>query len=435
MINESKDIAFIILAAGNGTRMKNSTPKVLHKICGKTMIDYVLDLALKFNPKKIIPVIDPSAEEVIEVIKNREFNFDIVYQKEKLGTGHAVRLCLKELDGFVGKIIILYGDTPFISEETVENIKNSLQTNDICVLGFKPDDPAKYGRLKTNKDGKLEEIIEFNEASEEEIRINFCNSGVMGFKSNNFTSLVEKIDNNNNKKEFYLTDTVQIANKNNLKVSSTSTIENEVIGINSQEERSNAEKIRQNYLRDSHLNNGVVLIAPETCFFSDESQISPGTVIHPYVIFEGSVRIEGKCEIKSHSHLSNCTIEEGSSVGPFARIRPGTTLNSNSRVGNFVEVKKSTIGSGSKINHLSYIGDSEIGNNVNIGAGTITCNYDGKNKHKTSIEDNVFIGSNCELIAPIKIESNSRIGAGTTLTKDVGPGKTIVNDKKIKEIQ
>lgn len=423
------NLNFIILAAGKGTRMKNNLPKVLHKICDKPLISYILDLTDKFNDKQVTAITSPDVNQVETFVKNHSENIKIIHQTERLGTGHAVLLASKEIKSN-GYSVILYGDTPFITVETINQMLEKLERSSnsaICVLGFRAENPTGYGRLIVNKSNQLSQIIEEKEATDQQKQVNLCNSGVMIFDNKHLHELISEITNNNSKQEYYLTDAVEISANKGLDIEYIVTDENEVIGINSQDERADAEKMRQNYLRQKHLEKGVVLIAPETNFFSEETQISSGVVIHPYTIFKGKNNIDENVEIFAFSHIEDTEIKQSVNIGPYARIRPGTILENGARIGNFVEVKKSTIGKNSKVNHLSYIGDAAIGENVNIGAGTITCNYDGINKHKTIIEDNVFVGSNSSLVAPVKLGKNSIIGAGTTLFKDSPSGKITIN--------
>jgi bifunctional UDP-N-acetylglucosamine pyrophosphorylase/glucosamine-1-phosphate N-acetyltransferase len=428
---DSKEIAFLILAAGKGTRMNSGLPKVLHKISGKPLIDYVIETTQKFRVTKLLPILSPSLKEVENSILSKYNNAKIIYQNEQLGTGHAVKICLEELSNFEGVVVALYGDTPFIKADTIQKMINSIENNvAICVLGFNVNYNNAYGRLVTNSDNTVLEIVEFKEASEVQKQINLCNSGVMAFNGKFLKNIINTIDNKNSKGEYYLTDAVKIANQQGYIVKSITTYENEVIGINSQEELAIAEKILQNDLRKQHLENGVIITDPESVFFSAETKIESGTVIEPFVVFKGKVKIGKNCEIRSFSHLEDCFIEDKVVIGPYARIRPDSQISENAHIGNFVEIKKSKIGKGSKINHLSYIGDCEMGERVNIGAGTITCNYDGVNKHKTIIEDGVFVGSNTEIIAPKTIKKNSVIGAGTTILQNVEENSLVITQKK-----
>lgn len=427
-----KDNAFLILAAGKGTRMNNSLPKVLHKICGKEMISYVIELAENFSKEAIGVIVSPDAPETSDFVDKRYKNIDLIEQKERLGTGHAVKVSMDFLKKHKGNTICLYGDTPFVSKNSIEKMIKALndsEKNAVIVLGFTPNNPAKYGRLKLDENEKLAEIVEYNDASDEERKIGLCNSGIVAINGKYTDELIEKIDNNNVKGEYYLTDIVKIANDKGLDCKVVFAEENEVMGINSQKERVEAENTGQTALRNKFLEQGVIIQAPETVFFSADTEIESDVEIEPYVTFHGKVKISKGSKIRSYSYLEDCEIGENNVIGPYARVRPGTTTEKDVKIGNFVEVKKSEIGEGSKINHLSYVGDSEIGKDVNIGAGTITCNYDGKEKHKTKVEDGVFIGSNSSLVAPVNIGKGAKIGAGTTILKDVEEGSVVINKK------
>jgi bifunctional UDP-N-acetylglucosamine pyrophosphorylase/glucosamine-1-phosphate N-acetyltransferase len=426
------NLAFIILAAGKGTRMKNHHSKVMHPLAGKNLIDYSFDLSDSFDPENISVIISEDQDDLKLHINSNCKNIDVLYQKERLGTGHAVREALSQLgDKNFDRYVILYGDTPLIKKSTIEKLLSKIDNNvALSLLGFEKLDHNKYGRLIIDDSNNLRKIVEYNEASDEERKVTSCNSGIMVFNGEYIDSIINKIGNNNSKGEYYLTDAVDIANNMNLSCKVVETNEAEVLGINSQSERAMAEKLVQQELRQKHLDEGVIMIDPDTVYFTSDVKIAAGTIIHPFVNFLGKVIINGACEIKSFSSLEDCVIEKNSIIGPYARIRPGTIISEDSKVGNFVEIKKSRIGRGSKISHLSYIGDTEMGENVNVGAGTITCNYDGKNKFKTKIEDNCFIGSNSSLVAPIKISYNSVIGAGSTILKDTVENSVSVNKKE-----
>jgi bifunctional UDP-N-acetylglucosamine pyrophosphorylase/glucosamine-1-phosphate N-acetyltransferase len=435
-MKKSKEIAFIILAAGKGTRMKNPLPKVLHKIGGETLISHVIKTAMQFGGAKIIPVLSPDMPEVAGEVLRINSNAKITHQVNQLGTGDAVKSAIPALSGNEDFVVILYGDTPFVEAQTIEKLITAIEANSksgISLLGFEKSDENQYGRLVVSGD-VVKKIVEFKDASDAEKAIKLCNSGVIAFKGNIIKEVVSKISNNNSKGEFYLTDAIEIAANMGFQCGLITCDEAEVMGINSQIERAEAEKILQNKLRKKHLENGVIIIAPETVFFSNETEIEAGATIHPNVVFLGKNKIASGVEIKSFSHIEGAEIGKNAVIGPFARIRPGSALAEDSHIGNFVEIKNSKIGKGSKANHLSYIGDSEIGTKTNIGAGVITCNYDGKNKHKTIIGDNVFVGSDTILVAPVKVGDNAIIGAATTVLKDVEPNSKIVDEKKRKEI-
>jgi len=431
----NKEIAFLILAAGKGTRMKNEVPKVLHKIAGKSLIRRVLSVTKKFDTKILITILAPEMKKIAELVKKNYPKTKIIYQEQQLGTGHAVKICLDPLKNFDGVVVTLYGDTPFITAHTIRKLAGSIDNKTaICVLGFECEKENAYGRLVLDNKKNLKKIVEVKEANLAQKKITLCNSGVMAFNGKYLQKIINKIDNNNSKGEFYLTDAIKIANNEGLLTKVVVTGNNEVIGINSQEELAIAEKIMQEKLRKKHLENGVIMTDPQTVYFSQSTKIAPGVTIEPFVVFKGKVEIGKSCHIYSFSHIEDCKISARSKIGPYARIRPGTEIGEDVRIGNFVEIKKSKIGNDSKIGHLSYIGDSELATDVNIGAGTVTCNYDGVSKHKTIIGDGAFIGSNSSLIAPVKIGKGAYIGAGTTLLKDAPAKKITVNDKKQRTI-
>ncbi len=433
MTDINNNNAFLILAAGKGTRMRNDTPKVMHKICGTEMVSYSIDLAKSCNPERIGVITSDDAPETVKFVKQKYPEIEVINQSERLGTGHAVMISKDFLIGTEGKILCLYGDSPFISKNSINSLIESFKdTNNVAVsvLGFYPEDAAKYGRLKLDAMKNLIEIVEYNDANDVERTIDFCNSGIIAIDSKYFDRLISQLDNKNSKGEYYLTDLVSIAISEGLFCKAVVAEATEVMGVNSQIERAAAEKVRQEFLRNKFMNQGVIINAPETVYFSNESEIESGVEIEPNVIFTGKVKVKKGTLIRSFSYLENCVIGENNVIGPYARIRPDSELQNDVKIGNFVEIKKTDIGSGSKVNHLSYIGDSEIGKNVNIGAGTITCNYDGQNKFKTIFGDNSFIGSNSSIVAPIKIGKNTIIGAGTTVLKDIPDGKRVINKKK-----
>ena len=426
----NQKISIIILGAGKGTRMKSKISKVLHQIANLSMIEHVILGSQKLNPDEInIVISEEMLDEVKEDLQQKYQNLHFTIQKDRLGTGHAVQIAMENSKSKSDIYLVLYGDTPFIETRTLENIIENSKENDISVLSFESDDPASYGRLVTNGN-ILEKIVEFKDASQSEKEINLCNSGVMAIDGTKINDLLSKIDNKNASKEFYLTDIVAIAKKEDLKCSFIKCSEDEVLGVNSKLELADAEKIFQDKMRQRVMLQGVTLIDPNSVYFSYDTKISNDVVIEPNVVFGPNVIIESDCHIKAFSHIEGAKIAKNAVIGPFARIRPGAILDENVKIGNFVEVKKSNISKGVKINHLSYIGDANIGQNSNIGAGTITCNYDGYNKFITNIGSDVFIGSNSSLVAPVKIDDQSMVGAGSVITKDVAKGDLSVSRSK-----
>lgn len=416
----SNDFSVIILAAGKGTRMKSDLPKTMHKIAGFSMLDLVIKKAKFLGAKSICVVISEEMTQFQnDVIANhKDIEIDFVIQQERLGTAHAVRVALENMKIVDDQILVLYGDTPLIKVDSLKNMMRSLKENALCILGFDCFEQNKYGRLVT-KNNELLKIVEFKDASEEERQIILCNSGVVAIKHDNLLNLIKKIDNQNAAQEYYLTDIVEIVKNEGLKATFIKADETEVLGVNSRIELARAELIRQDEIRNYLMENGVTLIDPKSVFFSDDIAIENDVIIHPNVVLGKNVIIKKGAEIKSFSHIEGAVIESGAAIGPFARIRPGTIVGNDAKVGNFVEIKKSKIAPQAKIGHLSYIGDSEVGFASNIGAGTITCNYDGYSKFKTIIGENVFVGSNSALVAPVKIGDNAVIAAGSVITKNV----------------
>jgi bifunctional UDP-N-acetylglucosamine pyrophosphorylase/glucosamine-1-phosphate N-acetyltransferase len=412
----NKDLAVIILAAGNGTRMKSSLPKVLHEVCGKPMVNHVIDTAKYLNPSKIITVVSGNMAKVEKAIADVS---ETAIQKEQLGTADAIKPGLEKLKGFKGNVLILYADTPLVEKETLLKMLEKLNEADVVVLGFRPHDAAEYGRLIVGSDGCLQKIVEFKDANIVERNVNLCNSGVVAASSETMAELVASVDNKNAKGEYYLTDIIEIGNGLGKKCAFVEGHEDEVLGVNNRVQLSEVEYIFQQRMREAAMLSGVTLRDPETVYFSCDTRLGKDVIIEPNVTFGRGVNIGDGVLIKSFCHIEQANIAEDATVGPFARIRPGTEIAKGAHIGNFVEIKKSYIGEGAKIGHLTYIGDSDVGANSNIGAGTVTCNYDGKNKHKTEIGAGAFIGSNSSLVAPVKIGKGAFVGAGSTITKNV----------------
>jgi bifunctional UDP-N-acetylglucosamine pyrophosphorylase/glucosamine-1-phosphate N-acetyltransferase len=416
-------VGIIILAAGKGTRMRSNKPKVMQPLAGKSMISRILQTVSKLSVENISLVIADGDESVRQEALAQNPNIEFIIQKERLGTAHAVKCAMEHLTDFTGDILILYGDTPLLEASTMQNMLSKLAEGfAVNILGFHPKHPAEYGRLIVDENDELKAIIEFKEASEAERAIKLCNSGVVAIKADILRSLITKVKNDNAKGEYYLTDIVAIAKSDGMKCSYIQTDEEEVMGINSQKELAMANKLLQEKLRLQALENGVNLVAPETVFLADDTKFGQDVIIEPNVFIGSGVEIGDNVTIRSFSYIEGTKIANDVIIGPFARLRQGTSLEKGARIGNFVEVKNSQIGEGSKVNHLSYIGDSELASDVNIGAGTITCNYDGFAKHKTKIEEGVFIGSNTALVAPVTIGQGAIIAAGSTITKNVPNG-------------
>ena len=398
--------------------MRSDKPKVLHKIGNSPMLHHVMDVAKKAGAKRTVIVAGYRSNLVTGAAKTFSSEAEIVVQQEQLGTGHAVKQAKDLLNNSDGDLLVLYGDTPFIQPETISKMIKTRRECDISVLGFNTEEPSMYGRLIASG-SNISQIVEAKDASEEQLKITLCNSGVILGKATLIFDLISKIKNDNASNEFYLTDCIELASKSGFKCSVVLCDQQETIGVNSLKELAQAEDLFQKSKRVEFMDNGVRLHAADTVFFSFDTIIGPGTEIEQNVVLAPGVTIEENATIRAFSHLEGCHISSGSRVGPYARIRPDTVLSEGSVVGNFVEVKKSVIGPESKVNHLSYIGDAKIGEKVNIGAGTITCNYDGVNKHKTDIKDEAFIGSNTMLVAPVTVGEKSVTASGSVVTKDV----------------
>ncbi len=411
-------LAAIVLAAGQGTRMKSSRHKVLHPVGGKPMVAHLLDALSSLKPSRTIMVIGAMGEQLKQAFETLEF----VTQAEQLGTGHAVQCALPALEGDTSDMLVLYGDVPFISPETMKNMVDARSETEHCgitVLGFRTDNPAAYGRLITGEDGSLERIVEFKDASESERAINLCNSGMMLIDGKHARTWLGELSNDNAAGEYYLTDLVEIARRHGKSVAVVETSEAELMGVNSRAELAAAEAVFQDKMRADAMAAGVTLTAPETVFFSHDTSLAADVTIEPNVVFGPGVTVESGVTIKAFSHLEGATVREGASVGPYARLRPAADIGPGAKIGNFVEVKKATLAEGVKVSHLTYLGDATVGANANIGAGTITCNYDGFLKYQTTIGAGAFIGSNSALVAPVNIGDGAIVGAGSVITKDV----------------
>lgn len=421
MTKQSHDLSVIILAAGKGTRMKSELPKVMHKVAGREMLNMVIDEAATLSPKNITIVVSQEMQDSQQKIlaAHRENDIHFVLQHERKGTAHAVQTAVDDIKSLGDRVLILYGDTPLIKHATLKKMVEKLEGFSLCVLGFEDEEENAYGRLVVDAKGHIEKIVEFKDADEEEKKIALCNSGVMAVDGHKIKSLLSQVKNNNAAHEFYLTDIVAIAGEMGLKRTFIKTEIEEVLGVNSRHELAKIESIKQNQIRRKMMDSGVTLVDPSSVHFSFDTKIGSDVVIHPNVFFGPKVAIEKNVEIRSFCHIEGANIAPGAIVGPFARIRPGSEISQDVHIGNFVEIKKSLLKKGAKVNHLSYIGDSEIGEKSNIGAGTITCNYDGFNKYNTVIGDGVFVGSNSALVAPVNIADGAVIGAGSVITKDV----------------
>ncbi len=413
-------VSTIILAAGKGTRMRSPTPKILHKIAGRYLVGFSVGLSKDIRSKETIVVVGKETElDTKKALSDHKVKFCV--QKSQLGTGDAVKIALKNVKIKTKHTLVLYGDTPFITKGTIRRMISRAEKGfEFVFLGFKSQTNNSYGQFKLGPKKTLIDIIEKNEPGYTSSEC-FSNSGILLAQSNIITDLITKIKSDNSKKEYYLTDIAKMAAKCGYSSTYVQCNEDECLGVNSQLELSIAERKFQNDFRKKLMASGVSMLSPETCFFSYDTKIKAGCVIEPNVIFGTGVTVQSSTIIRSYSYIEGTQIGKHCQIGPFARLRPGTNLSEKVKVGNFVEFKNASLAPGSKANHLAYIGDAKIGSNTNIGAGTIFCNYDGKNKHKTIVGDDVFVGSNASLIAPLKISDGSIVAAGSAINKDVPP--------------
>ncbi|MDO5528767.1 MAG: bifunctional UDP-N-acetylglucosamine diphosphorylase/glucosamine-1-phosphate N-acetyltransferase GlmU [Paracoccus sp. (in: a-proteobacteria)] len=409
-------IAVVILAAGQGSRMLSELPKVLHKIGGVPMVGHAIAAARTLEPERLIVVAGHGADAVRKAVGALDAEAQIALQDQQLGTGHAVRQAMPALEGFEGRVIVLYGDTPFISPETLAALRD--HPADVVVLGFDAADPGRYGRLVTGPRG-LERIVEYKDADEATRAITLCNSGVLAADAAMLGALLGRLTNENAAGEYYLTDIPALARGEGASVDVVRCDEAETLGINTRAELAGAEAIFQASARRAALDSGVTLTAPETVYFALDTAIGRDAVIGPSVIFGPGVSVESGAEIAGFCHLEGCHIASGATVGPFARLRPGAEIGGDAHIGNFVEVKNSVLAEGVKVGHLTYLGDADIGAHSNIGAGTVTCNYDGVMKHRTTIGEAAFIGSDTMLVAPVRIGARAMTGSGSVITQDV----------------
>jgi len=416
---EARSCLAIVLAAGEGTRMRSTRPKVLHSIAGRSLLAYVLAAVDEAGVTATAVVIGPEQEAVAAEALRISPGAQCFVQGERRGTAHAVLAAKSAIERQPDDILIVYGDTPFIRPATLKRLRAALAANAaVAVLGFRPADPAGYGRLIV-AGGKLIAIREEADASAGERAIDLCNGGIMALSGAQALAILERIGAHNRKGEYYLTDAVAIARDMKLNVVAVEVEEDEVRGINTKSQLAEAEAVAQQRLRKAALDAGVTFVAPETVFLCSDTKFGKDVVVEPYVVFGEKVTVEDGAVIHSFSHLVGAHVGKGASVGPFARLRPGTRLGDGARVGNFVEVKQAVIEAGAKANHLSYIGDAVVGANANVGAGTITCNFDGSAKHRTTIGEGAFIGSNSALVAPVEIGARAYIGSGSVITEDV----------------
>ncbi len=415
------ETAVILLAAGKGTRMKSDLPKVLHRLAGKPLVNHALDAAGALGPAHCVVVVGPGMEDVAAAVAPHP----TAVQADQRGTADAVLAAREALAGFGGgsddaTVLVLYGDTPMIEAGTLTAMIEARRAGaQVVVLGFRPGDSGEYGRLVLDASGALEAIVEYRDADEGQRDIDLCNSGVMAVSAGHIWDLLDRVGDDNAKGEYYLTDIVALAREQGLACAVVEGEEAEVLGINSRGDLAAAEAVWQQARRARAMADGATLIDPATVWFAHDTQIGRDVTIGPSVFFGSGVTVADGAEIHAFCHLDGVAIGLGASVGPFARLRPGAVIGEAARVGNFVEVKNAVLGAGAKANHLSYVGDAEVGAGANIGAGTITCNYDGFMKHRTEIGEGAFIGSNTALVAPVKVGKGALVGAGSTITKNV----------------
>jgi bifunctional UDP-N-acetylglucosamine pyrophosphorylase / glucosamine-1-phosphate N-acetyltransferase len=412
--------AAIILAAGEGARMRSSLPKVLHEIAGRPMIGHVLAALKPLAPATTVVVIGEGQDAVAQAVAPAE----IAVQHPPRGTGDAVRSARPALEPALASldtVIILFGDAPLLQSETIARLLAARRESDtaIAVAGFRPADPGPYGRLVLDADGGVDRIVEAKDANPEELSITLCNGGIMAIAAEHLFDLVGRLENINTKREFYLTDIVGIARGRDLCVTHIELPAEELLGVNTRAELAEGEALTQDRLRRRAMEEGATLIAPQTVFFSADTRLGRDVVVEPNVVFGPGVSIADNVRIRAFSHLDGASVDQGAIVGPYARLRPGAVLERDVHVGNFVEIKATRLGAGAKANHLSYLGDSEIGSGTNIGAGTITCNYDGFNKQRTVIGENAFIGSHTALVAPVAVGDGAYVATGSVVTADV----------------
>jgi bifunctional UDP-N-acetylglucosamine pyrophosphorylase / glucosamine-1-phosphate N-acetyltransferase len=411
-------VSLIVLAAGMGTRMNSELPKVLHQVASAPLLHHALTTGRALEPSRVVVVAGHGAEAVKTSALAFDEAVEVVVQEPQLGTAHAVGCAAPLLADATGDAIVLYGDTPFIRPETLEAMVEARKSNAVVILGFEARDPGRYGRLIVQGE-TLEKIVEYKDATEAERAVTLCNSGVVCADVKTLFDLVAQVGNDNAAGEYYLTDIVALARAAGLSAGVVICDEAETLGVNTREQLAQAEATFQTRARRDALENGVTLTAPETVFFALDTYVGRDTTIAPNVFFGAGVTVESEAEIKSFCHLEGCHISRGASVGPFARLRPGAELAEDVHVGNFVEIKNAILDEGVKVGHLTYLGDAHVGEFTNIGAGTITCNYDGVMKHRTVIGKRAFIGSDTMLVAPVKVGDGALTASGSVITQDV----------------
>ena len=416
----------LVLAAGEGTRMRSSLPKVLHEVAGRSLLANVLLAAPAGKQDRLAVVVGPDHQAVADEARTLRPQAQVFVQSERKGTAHAVLAARAAIAEGADDLLVVFGDTPLVTSDTFTRLQAALEGDvAMAVLGFRPKDPTGYGRLLV-EGGQLVAIREQADASEAERKVDLCNAGMMAFAGKTALQILERIGNANSKGEYYLTDAVGIASEMGLRATVIETHEDEVRGINTKTQLAEAESVMQQRLRRAAMEAGVTLVAPETVFLSSDTTFGRDVVIEPFVVIGPGVSIDDGAVVHSFSHVTQSSIGKKVSIGPYARIRPGTSLGEGVRIGNFVETKAAVLESGVKVNHLSYVGDAHVGTNANIGAGTIMCNYDGFDKHRTEVGADAFVGSNSSLVAPVKIGAGSYIGSGSVITREVPADALVV---------
>jgi bifunctional UDP-N-acetylglucosamine pyrophosphorylase/glucosamine-1-phosphate N-acetyltransferase len=432
----------IVLAAGEGTRMRSRLPKVLHAIGGRSLLAHVLGTVAAAGVTEVAVVVAPDQDAVMAEAKRFAPTAEAFVQRERLGTAHAVLAAASAIARGFDQVLIAFADSPLVPAATWQAMRKALAGGaDVVVLGFRPADPTGYGRLIV-EDGRLIAVREEKDASPAERALGLCNAGLMALSGEHALALLRKVHNKNAKGEYYLTDVVALAVAAGLRTMALEAEEDEVCGINTRAQLAEAEAVLQRRLRAEAMENGVTLVAPDTVFFSPDTKLGRDVVVEPNVMFGPGVVVEEGAVIRAFSHLEGAHVGKGARVGPYARLRPGARLGENVHIGNFVEVKEAEIAAGAKANHLSYIGDARVGEGANLGAGTITCNYDGAAKHRTEIGAHAFIGSNTALVAPVSVGDNAYVGSGSVITENVpadalavGRGRQVVKEGWAKRLR
>jgi bifunctional UDP-N-acetylglucosamine pyrophosphorylase/glucosamine-1-phosphate N-acetyltransferase len=429
------DFAVVILAAGQGTRMRSDTHKVLHPIASRPLLLHLLDRVDGIGAKRRVVVVGKGRDQVELALNGRDVS--VAHQAEQKGTGHAVLQARAALEGYEGAVLVLYGDTPFVEAATLERMLDRLDGDDgpgVVVLGSCPDDPAAYGRIILGEGDHIAKMVEYRDATDEERAVRLCNSGMMAVRSRDLFRWLGEVTNDNTAGEYYLPDIVNIAAAEGREAVVIEADAYETAGVNSRAELAHLELEWQRRRREQALQDGATLIDPESVWFAYDTKLGRDVTVEPHVVFGPGVEIADGATIKAFSHIEGATIGAWAAIGPFARIRPGTILADHTKVGNFVELKKAKVGAGAKVNHLSYVGDAEVGEHANIGAGTITCNYDGFGKYRTVVGAGAFIGSNTSLVAPVTVGDGAIVGAGSVITSDVEPDSLAIERSEQKGI-